>query len=368
MKKIITLIFAGVLGLSLAFLIPQEPATPWASIGGCGAGGSGGGSGDGIKWIGQGVSGGLIETEVFLKKGTGQNFSSFTLSPRFSFKPTWSSQLGVTVPFMSHQGEVQYRSNQTPTDRTTGGLGDLSFDFSQTIGSGGAASISLGLSIPTGQYDIKRGSDAAQEILPASFQKGSGLYSATLGWNYSRDTDKGIWLYNLSYSHPFNVSFDGDNEFNDIYWKDYDTKNDDRFEYYFKGYGENDLGAYTPPSVSASIAYGYRGQTNFVHSFGVNFSAPLGVAWISSEKVGEYDPRPDPDHKAWSMAFVYGLEFSNTDYPFFFAFSVPLHDKANAADPDDEYDESPMETWNLPDMDDFLQQWTIAFGVKAAFL
>ncbi|WP_294986905.1 hypothetical protein, partial [uncultured Fibrobacter sp.] len=35
---------------------PVEVATPWESIGGCGAGGSGGGSGDGIKWIGQGVS------------------------------------------------------------------------------------------------------------------------------------------------------------------------------------------------------------------------------------------------------------------------------------------------------------------------
>ena len=57
---------------------------------------------------------------------------------------------------MSHQGEVQYRSNQVPVDRTTGGFGDISFDVSQTIGSGGAASLSLALSIPTGQYDIKR--------------------------------------------------------------------------------------------------------------------------------------------------------------------------------------------------------------------
>ncbi len=368
MKTYIAVFSALLLGGSAAFLIPQKPATPWESIGGCGAGGSGGGSGDGIKWIGQGVSGGLVNTEIFLKRATGQNFSSLNLSPRFSFHPSWSNELGVTVPFMSHQGEVQYRSNQTPTDRTTGGLGDISFDFSQTIGSGGAANISLSLSIPTGQYDVKRGTDASMEILPASFQRGSGLYSATLGWNYTRDTEKGIWLYNLSYTHPFNVSFTGENEFNDSYWKKYDTDGDDRFEYYFKGYGENDLGAYTPPSVSASIAYGYRGQENFVHSVGVTFSAPLGVAWISSEKVGVYDPRPDPDHKAWSMAFVYGLEYSRTDYPLFFAFSLPLHDKANAADPDDEYDESPMRKWNLPDWGDFLQQWTIAVGVKAAFL
>ncbi len=268
---------------------------------------------------------------------------------------------------MSHSGEVQYRSNQIPTDRTTGGMGDISFDFSKTIGSGGAASLSASLTIPTGQYDIKRGTDAAEEILPSSFQKGSGLYSLTLGWDYSRDTDQGIWLYGLSYTHPFAMHLiSGENEFNDSYWKDMDHKGD-RFEYRFKPYGENDLGAYTPPSVGGSIAYGYRGRPGIVQSFGVNFSIPLGVAWINSEKVGTYDPRPDPDHQAWSVAFAYGIEFSNADFPVFLAVSLPLHDKANAADPSDEYDESPMRKWDAPDWSDFGQQWTIAVGIKGSF-
>lgn len=349
------------------FNSPVEVATPWESIGGCGAGGSGGGSGDGIKWLGQGVSGGYLETEVFTKYSVGQNFSGVTFTPHFSIKPTWSTKLGVSIPWMSHSGEVQYRSNQIPTDRTTGGMGDLSFDFSKTIGSGGAASLSASLSIPTGQYDIKRGTDAAEEILPASFQKGSGLYSLTLGWDYSRDTDQGIWLYGLSYTHPFAMHLiSGENEFNDSYWKDMDHDGK-RFEYRFKPYGENDLGAYTPPSVGGSIAYGYRGRPGIVQSFGVNFSIPLGVAWINSEKVGTYDPRPDPDHQAWSVAFAYGIEFSNADFPVFLAVSLPLHDKANAADPSDEYDESPMRKWDAPDWDDFGQQWTIAVGIKGSF-
>ena len=351
----------------VSYNVPVEPATPWESIGGCGAGGSGGGSGDGIKWIGQGVSGGYLETEVFTKYNVGQNFSALSLTPHFSIKPTWSTKFGVTVPFVSHQGEVQYRSNQPPTDRSTGGLGDISFDFSKTIGSGGAASLSASLSIPTGQYDIKRGTDASQEILPSSFQKGSGLYSLTLGWDYSRDTDKGIWLYSLSYTHPFAMHLiSGENEFNDSYWSKISHEGD-RFEYRFKPYGENDLGAYTPPSVSASVAYGYRGRAGIVQSLGLNFSAPLGVAWISSEKAGTYDPRPDPDHQAWSLAIAYGIEFSNPDFPVFLAFSVPIHDKANAADPRDEYDESPMKEWNAPDWGDILQQWTFAVGVKGSF-
>ena len=371
-------LFSGILsGVALAavaggafyagFNSPVEVATPWQSIGGCGAGGSGGGSGDGIKWIGQGVSGGYLEVEAFTKYTVGQNFTGVTFTPHLSIKPTWSTKLGVSIPWMSHSGEVQYRSNQIPADRTTGGLGDVSIDFSKTIGSGGAASLSASLSIPTGQYDIKRGTDSGKELLPSSFQKGSGLYSLTLGWDYSRDTDKGIWLYSLSYTHPFAMHLiSGENEFNDSYWEGMDHDGD-RFEYRFKPYGENDLGAYTPPSVGGSIAYGYRGRPGIVQSFGANFSVPLGVAWINSEKVGTYDPRPDPDHQAWSVAFAYGIEFSNADFPVFFAISLPLHDKSNAADPDDEYDESPMRKWDAPDWSDFGQQWTIAVGIKGSF-
>lgn len=371
-------LFSGILsGVALAavaggafyagFNSPVEVATPWQSIGGCGAGGSGGGSGDGIKWIGQGVSGGYLEVEAFTKYTVGQNFTGVSFTPHLSIKPTWSTKLGVSVPWMSHSGEVQYRSNQIPADRTTGGVGDVSFDFSKTIGSGGAASLSASLTIPTGQYDIKRGTDSGKELLPSSFQKGSGLYSLTLGWDYSRDTDKGIWLYGLSYTHPFAMHLiSGENEFNDSYWKDIEHKGD-RFEYRFKPYGENDLGAYTPPSVGGSIAYGYRGRPGIVQSFGVNFSVPLGVAWINSEKVGTYDPRPDPDHQAWSVAFAYGIEFSNSDFPVFLAVSLPLHDKSNAADPENEYDESPMRKWDAPDWSDFGQQWTIAVGIKGSF-
>ena len=364
--------FAGVAAVAFyaGFNSPVVPATPWESIGGCGAGGSGGGSGDGIKWIGQGTSGGYLEAEVFTKYNVGQNFSAFSVNPHFSIKPTWDTKLGVSIPFMSHQGEVQYRSNQNPKDYTTGGFGDISFDFSKTIGSGGAASLSASLTIPTGQYDIKRGTDASKEILPSSFQKGSGLYSLTLGWDYSRDTDKGIWLYSLSYTHPFAMRlFSGENEFNDSYWKNIKNKDGDRFKYRFKPYGENDLGAFTPPSIGGSIAYGYRGRSGIVQSFGMNFSVPLGVAWIASEQAndGVYDPRPDPDHQAWSISLVYGIEFSNPDFPVFLAFSLPIHDKAGGADSKNEYSEKPMKEWNAPDWSDIGQQWTIAVGVKGSF-
>jgi hypothetical protein len=47
--------------------------TPWQCVGGCGAGGAGGTAAD-IKWIGQGVSGGLIDAEVMTSATWGENF------------------------------------------------------------------------------------------------------------------------------------------------------------------------------------------------------------------------------------------------------------------------------------------------------
>lgn len=368
MKHWFFIIFFSILSFMFAFWVPIQPSTPWKSIGGCGAGGSGGGASDGIQWIGQGVSGGRINSEIFVKKSVGQNFSSFSFSPHFSMRPLWHTELGISIPFSSYQGEVQYRSNQVPVDKSTGGLGDLSLDFSRIVGTTGDASISLSFTLPTGQYDIKRGSDASLEFLPGSFQKGSGLYSLSLGFDYTKDTDMGMWLYNISYSHPFAMRlWSGENEFNKTYFKNIETDNDKRFHYRFKHYGENDLGAYTPPAINTSLAYGYRGQRGFVHSFGLHFSAPLGVAWISSEKTDSYDPRPDPDHQTWSASLVYGLEFSRSDYPLYFAVSLPLHSKTGESNPDNEYDPSPMKVWRAPDFEDFLQQWTLGFGIKASF-
>lgn len=340
--------------------------SPWASVGGCGAGGSGGGAGDGIQWVGQGVSGGSVNLEVLPRYATGQNFSSLTVPLRASFKPLWNLEVGATFPFLSKTGEVQYRSNQSPNDRTTGGTGDLSFDATMSLGPSAQYGFTLGMSFPTGQFDIVRGPDAAKEFLPGSLQKGSGMYGATVGLSYSRDVDDGIWIYNVGYSHPWMTRFmTGKNAQLDKYLQDYQGISSKRFYYDWKFYGENDLGDFAPPSLSFATHYGYRGVPGMVHSLGLSFGVPLGVAWIRSEKVGVYDPRPDPDHKTWSAAIVYGAEFSRDDFPVFMAVSLPFHDKANAPGAD-EYDEKPMREWNGPDWDDAFQQWVLALGFKTS--
>ena len=129
--------------------------TPWASIGGCGAGGSGGGSSDGIKWIGNHVGGGLIDVEAMMKLSGGENFVNYSMPLRLSGKPFQNITAAITIPLINFKAaEVQYQSNREPEYRKTGGFGDISFDVSKSFGAVGQFSLMLSLSIPTGQYDI----------------------------------------------------------------------------------------------------------------------------------------------------------------------------------------------------------------------
>jgi hypothetical protein len=153
--------------------------------------------------------------------------------------------------------------------------------------------------------------------------------------------------------------FTGKNEFLNTYFKDYkDSTGNKRFYYRFKPYGENDLGDYTPPSFCASGYFGLRDNREIMQSFGVTFSAPLGVAWIHDElqngSVLHYNPRPDPDDIAWSAQLIYGMEFSNPKHPLYLAIVKPVHDVRDA-----------QGKWNGPDLTALVNEWSIVLGVKA---
>ena len=338
---------------------------PWQSVGGCGAGGSGGGS-SGIKWVGEGASGGIINIEILPQFNFGQNFYNLTIPPRISFKPTWNTDVGISLPITSKTAEVQYRSNQTAATYVSGGLGDIGLDFSYSLGSEGQYSLSVSLSLPTGQYDIKRG--PSKRFLPNNLQKGSGIYSGGISFSYTKDVENGLFLVDGSLSLPFNMKpISGENSFieeGEYYAAYKNVKDDKRFYYRFKPYGENDLGDYIPQSISAGFTYAYRGIPDYVHSFGFSFSAPLGVAWIHSENSSLYDPRPDPDHKTWQVLLSYGLEFSKDKYPIFIGIGLPIQDRSQANELD-EHDTTPMKKWNQPDWSDMFQQWIFAIGVKS---
>jgi len=339
--------------------------TPWASVGGCGAGGSGGGGG-GAKWVGKGVSGGLIDVQLMYSNTFGQNFFNSSYSPRFSFKPRWDMTIGASIPFTSKIGEVQPTTLYKPQYFATGGMGDIGLDYSYSFGMEGQFSIGLAVSMPTGQYDIKRGDQNTGLILPSGLQKGTGMWNGSLSLGYTKDIEDGMWLFDLSYSNPFNVKFSGKNQFIDneddsrSYFDAYrNDKDNPRFYYHFKPYGENDLGDYTPPSVNLSVYRGYRGITGFVHSWGATFSAPFGIAWVHNEDfsardgTSAYNPRPDTDHKCWNASLNYGMEISRPKLPLFVAVSLPIHDKGDV-----------IGKWNPPDIKDLGQQWSLALGIK----
>ena len=346
------------------FARPDDAAitslTPWQCVGGCGAGGSGG-IGVDVKWIGNGVTGGLIDAEAMGMYSIGQDYDYQEVRTRFSIKPTWTSTLGLTIPIVSKTGDLQPATEYQDYTEVSGGLSDIMLDFSKSVGMEGEYSLMFNLTLPTGQYDIKRGPEGEMQYLPTTLQCGAGIYNATIGINKTIDVDKGLWIVEAYYSNPFELNFYGKNQFINSQPDQYNDLNNSwdliidksRFQYWFKPYGENDLGGYTPPSINADIYYGYRGVEHYVHSFGAKLWIPLGVDWIPAFAANTYDPFPDPDNRTWSLTLHYGLEFSRPEYPIYIAVNKLIESGASSEG-----------KFLWPEGRDFLDTWTFAIGIK----
>ncbi|MBN1130365.1 MAG: hypothetical protein JXA71_15340 [Chitinispirillaceae bacterium] len=341
---------------------------PWQSIGGCGAGGSGGGS-SGIKWIGEGVSGGLLELEMLPKWNFSRTFSYTIAVPRLTFTPLWSTEVGVSMPIGSKTSEVQYQTNMPAETFINGGRGDLTLDFMKSFGSIGQYSVQFGMTFPASSYDAQRGPDLSKAILPQSLQMGQGTYAATLALYYTRDLDNGMLLFDANFSYPFMLRLDRKNRYIDSDYKAYQKVTENRERFYYKSvlkpYGENDRGGFFPPSLSFDAIYAYRGVPKLVQSFQLFFAAPLGVRWIHSYDPTRYDPRPDPDNRAWDAVLSYAIEFSRESFPLYMGIGLPIHDKRGVAG-DDPYDPAPFGQWSVPDWDNIGNEWLVAVGFKVA--
>ncbi|MGA2506644.1 MAG: hypothetical protein ABSF80_04115 [Chitinispirillaceae bacterium] len=375
----ILLVFTGIAGISFAIYgylsVRQDLSslTPWQCVGGCGAGGSGG-TGAEVKWIGTGVSGGLVDAEVMGTSTIGENYRYQQIKTRLSWKPTWTTNLGLTVPIVSKIGSLQPATNWDDKTEVTGGLADLMVDFSKNVGMEGQYSLMLNLTLPTGQYDIKRGKENNMLYLPTTLQCGGGIYTASLGISRTTDVEKGLWIVEAYYNYPFAINFYGKNQFinsnpdqyNELNsrWELLSASEKKRFEYWFKPYGENDLGAYTPPSITAAVYYGYRGIEHYVHSFGAKLWVPFGVAWIPAFNASSYNPTPDPDNKTWSLTLHYGLEFSRPEYPIFISINKIIVSGSDKGGMKNAFDEAALRKWRTPDKNDLLDMWTFAIGIK----
>jgi hypothetical protein len=346
---------------------------PWQNIGGCGAGGSGGLGGGNITWIGRGVSGGLLDVQSITSVEIGQTRRNFASMQRLSFKPTSASSIALSIPVLSKMAQFQPQTNLPSRTEVTGGVGDLLLDFSRTFGSIGQYALMATLTLPTGQYDIKRGEETSPQYLSNILQLGGGVYAASIGLSYTRDFDRGILIADFLATHPFVINFSGKNKNNDAAsggWG-YETdlmsdKEKQRFVYRFKPYGENDLGGYTAPSLYGAVYYGDKRDPQYVPSYGLTLSIPLQVNWIPNYSASLYDPIPDPDFWTWSGTLQYGMEFSHSERPLYFVIAKQIHDRATPPGQDHRYDVSSVATVNGPDWRDFWNTWSFAVGIRTS--
>jgi hypothetical protein len=375
----ISVVFTGAIAAVMLFTMramhsePSPGMMPWAGVGGCGAGGSGGAGGATAKWVGSGVTGGLLDVQEMYSHTATKKSNTSSLETRLAIHPSYTSILALTVPVLAKSGSMQ---PTTAADERTGvinnGMGDIRIDYQNAFGLSGEFSYNFTLGIPTGSYNQTVGPDKGLSYLPTNLQLGTGCYSLTLDIGYTKDIDNDMLLIDAMYSHPFVLNFSGKNTDFPLYdnsetWNLLTASQQKRFKYYFKPYGENDLGAYNPPSVTLSAFYGTKAIENFVHSFGLMLSAPIGVAWIPNFNANMYNPAPDPDNQAWTATLCYGLEFTRPNFPLFVAAYVPIHSKtasATSGQLTDQYDTRPMAQWNAPDMHDILHRWSVFVGTK----
>src|SRR5690606_4852474 len=189
-----------------------EAVAVWNNIGGCGSSGGGAAAGAG-KWVGRGVSGGLVDLEILSNTTLGGDYLYSATAGSFTFH--WPSQpnytAGLSLAWKSNSFEYEgYKVNADPTSRlarVTGGFGDLGLSFNRLFGNENEHSGGLSMSLPTGQHDIKRlhimGLNSGYKdvrYMNPFVQPGSGLYSLGISYEYTKTKDWGLLVFGGSYS------------------------------------------------------------------------------------------------------------------------------------------------------------------------
>lgn len=175
----------------------------WGDVGGCGAGG-GVASGGSIKWIGRGVTGGLVDVQV---TGTQVFYTDLDSRTADAKQTAFATRLGttldykwdlaLTVPFLyNYEPNVWVTALSDDRSASLAGFGDLSFDVTRKLGIANASSLTLTVTAPTGVHDaIRQG-----EVMPLRSQLGPGVPTATLSFEHTFDTTWGLIIAGSSVS------------------------------------------------------------------------------------------------------------------------------------------------------------------------
>ena len=177
----------------------------WDNIGDCGVGAGTGAAGGAARWIGRGVTGGIIDLEILYSKSIGNDYLYENLNPKISYNISQLNTLGLTIPITTKDGA--YKITDVPLRETVGGLGNLNIEFKRKYGQTDAGIMILAVGLPTGKYDHRRewGTSGAMNnmyVVP-ELQTGNGLYNVSLGTQYSISKDWGMILFGGSYTAMF---------------------------------------------------------------------------------------------------------------------------------------------------------------------
>ncbi|MBW1870805.1 MAG: hypothetical protein JRJ19_02005 [Deltaproteobacteria bacterium] len=168
---------------------PEPILASWGNVGGCGVSGATGSAG-GFKWVGRGVTGGLVDIQCIASQnvyldGTTQLSFSTRLGTNLGYK--WS--LAATVPFMYTAEKVDSFGEELEAHLP--GFGDVSLELTRKLGITNAHTLTLSLTAPSGAHDsVRKG-----VILPQRMQLGSGVMGASLTYEYTLDFDWGPMIF-----------------------------------------------------------------------------------------------------------------------------------------------------------------------------
>jgi hypothetical protein len=363
----------------VSFSSDKVPGAWWENIGGCGVGGGGGGGGS-ARWMGRGVTGGLVNLDLMSTTTLGGDYEYKSFSARLS-KNISRYSMGFSFPWVMKEGTHQFRTDESantvvmPTTQRVGGMGNLGADFSCKFGEIQSGSATLSLGLPTAQYnhrrfynyddDLMRGQTKDKKYyVPPELQTGNGLYSSTASVDYTIDRDWGPIALGVSYTSQFRNLSDlakmgaqnklfqrvNGNSRRYVDFKGSDANPQDAATY--AGYTDvihavdaagKDLGVligdFFGNSASVHAAAAYKEET-FVHSLQFDYSYKLKKDWYVRQEYSGGSPTVDaatlqriiPIRAAVSdiphfFAASYGLEFSHLYFPVFLAGTLGFNTK-----------------------------------------
>jgi hypothetical protein len=128
------------------------------------------------------------------------------LNSKISYNISERNIISLTIPFTTKNGN--YKITEAPLNETIGGLSNLNIEYKRKFGQTNAGTMMMSLGVPTGKYDHRRdfmGTSAAIQkmfVVP-ELQTGNGLFSLSLGTQYSLDKDWGMIMVGGSYTAMF---------------------------------------------------------------------------------------------------------------------------------------------------------------------